>query len=215
MNRDQSMRITWLGHACFQVESGGYVILLDPYADNYVPGLAPIQARANQVICSHGHADHNAADVVVTEEKGNSPFRITEIPTYHDDQKGALRGHNTIHVIENGALRIAHLGDLGCELTSGQKEQLAGLDAVMVPVGGYYTIDAKQAKKLVAEISPKVVIPMHYRSERFGYEVLGTLDMFTDLFEVVVEYPGNTLELTADTEPHVAVLRYEPPVSEG
>lgn len=209
MKSDQSIRITWLGHACFQVTCEGYTILLDPYTDNYVPGLAPLEAKANQVLCSHGHADHNAVDVIAVEEKDGSPFHITEISTYHDDQAGALRGINTIRVIDNGALRIAHLGDLGCELTPDQKAQLAGLDAVMVPVGGYYTIDAKQAEKLMKEISPKVIIPMHYRSERFGYDVLGTLDAFTDLFDVVVEYPGNTLELTADTEPHVAILQYE------
>lgn len=208
MDKNQSIQITWLGHACFRVECGGYVVILDPYADNYVPGLAPLREKANQVICSHGHGDHNAVDVIEVEERADSPFQITELHTWHDDQNGALRGNNTIHVLDTGGLRIAHLGDLGCELTAEQKEALAGLDAVMVPIGGYYTIDAKQARVLMAEIQPKVIIPMHYRSERFGFDVLGTLDAFTDSFDVVVEYPGNTLELTGDTEPHVAVLQY-------
>lgn len=208
MDRGQSIKITWLGHACFQVECDGYTVILDPYADDYVPGLAPLRAKANQVVCSHGHSDHGAVELIDVEKKETSPFQITEIQTWHDDREGALRGSNTIRVFDNGKLKIAHLGDLGCELTAEQKAQLTGLDAVMVPVGGYYTIDAEQARKLMAEIAPKVIIPMHYRSEHFGYDVLGTLDAFTDFFEVVVEYPGNTLEVTEETEPHVAVLQY-------
>lgn len=208
MNGDQSIKITWLGHACFQIECDGYTIIFDPYVDDYVPGLAPLRAKANQVLCSHRHSDHGAVEVISVEEKKETPFQVTEIQTWHDDQEGALRGSNTIHVLDNGKLKLAHLGDLGCELTEKQKKQLTGLDAVMVPIGGYYTIDAKQARKLIDELSPKVIIPMHYRSERFGFDVLGTLDLFTDLFDVVVEYPGNALELTADTEPHVAILQY-------
>lgn len=208
METNKTITITWLGHSCFLAESEGYTIMLDPYRDGYVPGLSPIKASANQVLCSHGHADHGAVEVATVIPKEASPFRVTEIGTYHDDQKGALRGMNTIHILDNGNIRVAHLGDLGCELTAEQKKELTGLDAVMVPVGGFYTIDARQAKKLVDEIQPKVIIPMHYRSERFGFDVLGTLEDFTDLCEVVVEYPGNALEISEDTKPHVAVLEY-------
>ena len=81
----------------------------------------------------------------------------------------------------------------------------------MIPVGGYYTIDAAQARKLVEEIRPKVTIPMHYRSGDLGYQEIGTLDAFTEFFDTVVEYPGDTLEITPDTDPHVAVLTYRFP----
>ena len=112
--------------------------------------------------------------------------------------------------MDDGSVRAAHLGDLGCGLTAEQKEQLKGLDALMIPVGGFYTIDAVQAKAIVDELQSKVVIPMHYRSEAFGYDVLGTVDDFTELFELVVEYPGNALEVTEETAPHTAVLVLEP-----
>ena len=112
--------------------------------------------------------------------------------------------------MDDGSVRAAHLGDLGCGLTAEQKEQLKGLDALMIPVGGFYTIDAVRAKAIVDELQPKVVIPMHYRSEAFGYDVLGTVDDFTELFELVVEYPGNALEVTEETVPHTAVLVLEP-----
>lgn len=208
--KQTSIHITWLGHACFKVESGGYSIVLDPYADQYVPGYSNIREHANQVLCSHGHTDHNFTDGVTLEPGGVSPFTITTLDTFHDDQQGALRGVNRIHILDAGSLRVAHLGDLGCELEPDQKEALKGLDAVMIPIGGYYTIDAAQAKRLTDEICPKVIIPMHYRGDTFGYDVLGTADAFTDQCEVVVEYPGNTLEITPDTEPHTALLRYIP-----
>jgi len=204
------IQITWLGHACFKVSSGGYSIVLDPFADQYVPGFSNIREHANEVLCSHGHGDHNFTQGVTLDPKAPSPFTVTTLDTFHDDQKGQLRGANRIHILDNGTLRVAHLGDLGCELEPEQKEALKGLDAVMIPIGGYYTIDAAQAKRLTDQLCPRVIIPMHYRSDSFGFDVLGTADAFTDQCEVVVEYPGNTLEITKDTQPHTALLRYLP-----
>ncbi len=210
MGTEGAVTIAWLGHACFRVESGGYAVVFDPYEDGCVPGLGPVRTCADEVLCSHAHPDHNAAGVVTVAGGKASPFRVVRINTWHDDARGAKRGPNTIHILDNGSLRVAHLGDLGCELEETQKEELRGLDAVMVPVGGFYTIDAAQAKKLMDEIQPRVVIPMHYRSDEygFGYDVLGTVAAFTDLCEAVVEYPDNELEVTARMEPQVAVLRY-------
>ena len=208
---DQSIRITWLGHACFLLESGGYRILLDPYGDNHVPGYGILRHQAHQVLCSHDHGDHNYTEAVSLLPKQPCPFRITALDTFHDDQQGTLRGTDIIHIFDNDSLRVAHLGDLGCDPTDAQKETLKGLDAVMIPIGGFYTIDAAQAKKLVEEIQPKVIIPMHYRNGSLGYDVISTLDPFTGAFDTVVEYPGNTLKITPDTDPQVAVLTYEFP----
>ena len=107
---------------------------------------------------------------------------------------------------------MAHLGDLGCTLEPEQMEKLKGLDALMIPVGGFYTIDAKQAKALVDQLQPRVTIPMHYRGDGFGYEVTGPLEDYLALCrdQNVVRYPGNTLELTPDTPAQTAVLTYSP-----
>lgn len=208
MANNEIMKITWLGHSCFKVETRGYAVVIDPYEDGYVPGLKPLRETANHVLCSHKHGDHNYRAAVRVVENGPSPFRITAVLTYHDDRQGELRGSNTIHILDDGSLRVAHLGDLGCELSDEQAGLLTGLDAVMIPVGGCYTIDARQAKDLVDRIRPKVVIPMHYRGERFGFDVLADVGAFTDLCDVVVEYPDCFLELTEETEPHTAVLRW-------
>ena len=201
------MNITWLGHSCFKIESQGYEIVLDPYQDEKVPGYKPLRVTADQVLCSHGHGDHCGVECVTLREGGKSPFTVETLHTWHDDRQGALRGEDTIHILDDGQCRAAHLGDLGCELTPEQKERLRGLTALLIPVGGYYTIDAAQASALADELDPTVVIPMHYRGEGFGYDVIGPLESFTALRSDVREYPGGRLELTAGTEKQTAVLK--------
>lgn len=201
------MKITYLGHSCFRVESQGYSIILDPYEDGSVPGYSPVREEADAVLCSHGHRDHGAAENVSLREGGASPFTTETIDTWHDGQQGALRGADTIHILDDGQCRVAHLGDLGCDLSAEQKEALKGLTALMIPVGGFYTIDAAQAHALAEELSPTVVIPMHYRGEGFGYDAIGPLEAFTALRRDVKEYPGSTLELFPEAEKQTAVLR--------
>ena len=199
------MKITYLGHSCFKIESQDYSIVLDPYQDGKVPGYLPIRETADQVLCSHGHGDHCGVENVTLRSGGTSPFTVEALETWHDDQQGALRGQDTIHILDDGQCRIAHLGDLGCELAPEQKDRLQGLNALLIPVGGYYTIDAVQASKLAHELNPTVVIPMHYRGGGFGYDVIGPVEDFTALQANVVSYPSE-LELTPETAAQTAVL---------
>ncbi len=174
------MKITWIGHSCFRVETESWSVVLDPYADGSVPGYRPVREKANQVLCSHEHGDHNARGCVTLEPAGNKavPLEVTRLETYHDDVRGTKRGPNTIHLLSDGVCRIAHLGDLGCGPEPEQKAALTGLDLLMIPVGGFFTIDAAQAAGLVRELKPKRVIPMHYRSAEGGYDVISTAEPF-------------------------------------
>ena len=201
------MKITWLGHSCFTVESQGYKIVLDPYKDGSVPGLAPVREEADQFLCSHGHGDHCGTECVSLRQGKPSPFTVETIETWHDDKKGALRGPNTIHILSDSQCRVAHLGDLGCDLTPEQKDKLRDLTALLIPVGGHFTIDAAQAKRLADELSPDVVVPMHYRQAGVGYIVIGTVKRFTKLCDDVVTYSGSELELTAQISRQTAVLK--------
>ncbi|MCC8357744.1 MAG: MBL fold metallo-hydrolase [Oscillospiraceae bacterium] len=201
------MTIKWHGHSCFEITAEGYTVLFDPYADGSVPGLEPLHLAGDAVFCSHGHRDHNAVETVALSGRA-LPLSVEVIETFHDDKKGALRGENTIRILHGEGLRVAHMGDVGCSLTAAQLEQLKNVDALLIPVGGYYTIDAAQAAEMAARISPRVVVPMHYRLGAMGYDVIGTLDAFTAVSPVkpVNFYPGNTLELTRDTPAQTAVL---------
>ena len=185
------MKIKYLGHACFKLSDGEKSVVVDPYKDGSVNGLKPLRETANQVLCTHEHADHFGKECVKIVEPAD--FGVQEIASWHDDQHGALRGPNTMFVFNIDGLKIAHIGDLGCELDAEQKAKLANLDVLMIPVGGYFTINAAQAKLIVDELQPKVVIPMHYRGDGFGYDVLAKVDSFTTLCDKV-ENCGNEID---------------------
>ena len=198
------MTITWLGHSCFLLEEDGYRLVLDPFTQ--VAGLPDTRAAAHQVLCSHEHFDHNHTAGVTLLPRRSSPFAVTTVDTFHDDQAGALRGPNRIHILSAGGVTAAHLGDLGHRLTPEQLAAIGPVDAVMVPIGGTYTLDAAGARAVVEQLRPRVVIPMHYRRGSCGFDVLQTLEDFLPLPMEEKFYDTNTLSLTADTPAQVAVL---------
>src|SRR5699024_4533345 len=126
----------------------------------------------------------------------------------HDDQNGSLRGENTVRVFTAEGLSVAHLGNLGHLLTERQAAAIGRSDALLLPVGGTYTTYSSKAKAVVDQLSPRVIIPMHYRKGDKGCMELVTLDAFLGLFpaEQVRCFLLSRLELTADTPALVAVL---------
>ncbi len=194
------MKITWIGHSCFKIESKGYTVILDPYEDGSVDGLKPVREEADLVLCSHEHGDHNGRSCVSLRKGVSSPFAIEKIETYHDDQKGTKRGPNIIHILNDGECRVAHFGDLGCRLSPEQEQKLQDLDVALIPVGGFFTIDAGQARELAERIRPGIVVPMHFRSGNFGFPVLGTVDEYTKLCPHVQMSSGSALEISKDSK---------------
>ena len=207
------IQITWHGHSCFTLEANGFRILLDPYEDGAVPGCAPLRQSAHQVLCSHSHHDHGWLEGVKLLPQQPSPFSVRTIAVFHDEKNGALRGENTIHIIEYDGLQVAHLGDLGHSLTPPQLETLGAIDALLIPVGGYYTIDPTQAQQIIQAVSPRVIIPMHYRRGGMGFDVLSPLEDFLALRQDVLEQKGNTLLLNRDTPAGTYVLQYQRSIS--
>lgn len=202
------LELRWHGHACFELKCKDFTVVIDPYEDNYVRGFGALDVAADLVLCSHQHNDHGAAYVVKPLEGHENPFTITGIETFHDPEQGALRGRNTIHVLQAGGLKAAHFGDIGCQLTPAQLADLKGLDVAMIPVGGFYTIGPAEAKALMDAIQPKVVIPMHYKLGPLGLENVAELEEFLALVEDYVYYPGNSITINEGTKPQVAVLKF-------
>ena len=200
------MEITWNGHSCFTVKTQEGSVVLDPYEDGKVPGLGPLRLEADAVLCSHEHGDHNfRAGVSLT----GRPFgvRVEAIPSWHDEVCGRKRGSNTIHVLYAEGMKLVHLGDLGTELNREQIETLAEPDILLIPIGGYYTINAVQALEIVEQLRPRVTVPMHFRRGGMGYDVIATPDEFLARCPNVVEYPGNTLTVDLQTPAQTAVLQ--------
>jgi len=112
---------------------------------------------------------------------------IEGIDSYHDSQQGKERGNNIIYRIEIDDISVVHLGDLGDVLDSAQLEKLAGTDILLIPVGGKYTIDAKKAVEVISQIEPRIVIPMHYKTEGVKID-LDPLDKFIKEIGVAPSY---------------------------
>ena len=208
------MKLTWLGHACFLAEQEGYRILLDPYTGvaGYPPlaetaaraleGKGPISPdgkaglRVHKILCSHGHFDHCAVDQAeVVPFDGACPFAIRTVATFHDHQGGALRGENTVHILSAGGVTLAHLGDLGHRLSEEQLAAIGPLDAALVPVGGTYTLDAREAKAVCEALRPRCVIPMHYRHGPYGLPEVAGVEDFLALWPQARRLEGPSLEL--------------------
>ncbi|KKQ75848.1 MAG: Zn-dependent hydrolase of the beta-lactamase fold-like protein [Candidatus Woesebacteria bacterium GW2011_GWB1_38_5b] len=166
------MEITYFGHSSFKIKGKLTTVVTDPF-DPEMVGLKFPKIEADILTISHAHQDHSKAELVNVTRKiihGPGEYEIagTSIigfATYHDNQKGLERGKNTIFVIEMDNLRVCHLGDLGHELSENQVEDIGQIDVLMVPVGGEYTIGPEEAVKVVSDIEPKIIIPMHYQVE--------------------------------------------------
>lgn len=200
------MKITWLGHSCFALESGGFKIVLDPF--EHVRGMADTHTTAQAVFCSHEHFDHAFRQGVQLLDGTACPFTVQETPSWHDDCEGKLRGSNLIRCFTAEGLTVVHLGDLGCSLTPEQIASIGRCDALLLPIGGTYTVDPAGAKQAAETLKAPVIIPMHYRKGEKGFEELCTVEDFTCLFEPekVKHYESSCFELTSDTPPQVAVL---------
>lgn len=207
------MKITWHGHACFSVESGGSALVLDPYQDpDGILNLPPLSLTADRVLCSHEHTDHNCREAVRLTGKPCG-IHVETVGSWHDGVQGALLGPNTIHILSDGEVRAAHFGDLESELTDSQIAAIGKLDVMMINVGGFEYSLAAFADRLCRLLSPRIVIPMHYRAEDYGFYKAGTLEEFLSLRSDVVYHPGNSLVVDRAAPPQTAVLRYLRPGS--
>lgn len=170
------MVITYYGLSCFKIQSGDTVLAFDPFSKE--SGLTPPRFEAHAVLSSHNHENHNNVEALSSKEEdgvfkivgpGEYEFRgitVRGIPSYHDSKNGKLKGSNTIYVVEWEGMRLVHMGDYGeKELRSEVQEALGTPDIMFVPVGGEEggTIDAEDAAKLLNQIEPRIIIPMHYK----------------------------------------------------
>jgi L-ascorbate metabolism protein UlaG (beta-lactamase superfamily) len=231
--------IEWYGHACFMIKTlGGASIVIDPFDDEKFPYSLP-EGPVALAFASHDHFDHNNVSAVEPEiavKGGEAGAMVTDplrtippygtytfgddstsyvlqvVPSYHDEEKGAKRGHNTISVWDIDGVRIVHLGDLGCALDEKQVEAIGRPDVLMIPVGGYYTIDAGGARAIVERLSPRIVLPMHYKTKILGDKLpISGVEEFLKGWKSVTDAEGCVLKLTPGElpeGPEIVLLKY-------
>jgi len=218
------VKLTYYGHACFLLDADGTSILIDPF-DAQVGYPFP-DVRPTAVVISHEHFDHNYVQAAkgsptvirglrdggkdwaeVRERVG--PVAITTVRTYHDTSNGSERGRNAMLIFEAEGLRVVHAGDLGHTLAGDQVTALGRVDALMIPVGGHYTIGPADADIVIGQVKPHIVIPMHYKTDVNKDWPITTLDAFLK-GKSRVRQVGKTATLTRaalPVEPEIWVLK--------
>ncbi|MBN2465574.1 MBL fold metallo-hydrolase, partial [candidate division WOR-3 bacterium] len=202
----------WFGHSAFLLTaSGGTRVITDPYLSGSYNGdiaYGPIRETADAVTVSHHHQDHDGVSGLpgkpkVIEGKGShktGSVSIVGVETYHDEDQGARRGRNTVFVFEDAGLRVCHCGDLGHVLTPQQVAAIGRVDVLLVPVGGTFTLDAAGARKIAAQLAARVIIPMHYKTDKLGFAIDG-VDGFTRGQASVKRVGQSEVDITAGTLP--------------
>ena len=208
------MKIKYLAHASFLITSdAGVKIITDPYTRGDKLKYGEIKESADIVTVSHDHWDHSAVSVVggnpeVVKKTGSAEVKgipFTGVPAYHDDAKGSSRGSNIMFCAEVDGIRICHLGDLGHPLDDKQIGDLGRVDILLVPVGGFYTIDAEVATHVCQQLKPRVIIPMHYKTDKADMPIAG-IDGFLRGKEGVSRLNASEAEFTLEKLPEKAQI---------
>jgi len=208
------VKVKWLGHSAFLLTAAdGTSIVTDPYRPGSFNGAikyGPIRATTDAVTVSHHHQDHDGVSHLPGKPKvfeGRGTFKVGSVSiggfeTFHDTNEGAGRGRNTVFVFEADGLRVCHCGDLGHVLSQEQTAAIGKVDVLLVPVGGTFTVDAAAAHKVAKQLGAKVVIPMHFKTEKLGFDIAG-VSSFVEGKANVKRVGGPEVELSADKLPPI------------
>jgi len=216
------MKLKWYGHSAFKLTTDkGLRIIVDPYESGFGNGgltYGKITDEADLVLTSHDHGDHNYVQDIKgkftrIEKEGSydvAGVKVKAIPCFHDSSKGEERGKNLVFVIQADGLTIAHVGDLGHALDPDILQKIGPVDLLLLPVGGFYTIDAKEATGVMNAVKPRLTIPMHYKTGKCAFPIT-TVDEFTKGKKGVKMMNATELDVTKESLPkeaEIVVLKY-------
>lgn len=213
------MKLTWIGHSCFRMEArDGTVVITDPY-DGSV-GIEQVPLRADLITMSHEHHDHNCMEQIAGTPviaRGLEPAQVGSVGTralgsYHDDARGAKRGQNAIRIFDIDGMKVVHMGDQGCMPSAEILREIAGADVMLIPAGGFYTVDAAQAKEIIDAARPRCVVPMHVKTKHCGYPI-ASIRPFLELMGIKDALPRREADLLPGRVPD-GVLVMQPETDE-
>jgi L-ascorbate metabolism protein UlaG (beta-lactamase superfamily) len=216
-----NVKIKWLGHSSFLITSDqGTRIITDPFTPGRGMDYMPIAEAADIVTVSHSHDDHSNVKTVkgnpqVIKQEGNWTIKGIEargIPSFHDSLRGSQRGNNIIFCFAVDSVNICHLGDLGHLVDEKLMTDIGPVDILLIPVGGFFTIDATQATEVAGYLNAKITIPMHFKTAKTGLPI-APVDDFLKGKSNVRRLNSNEIEITKTNLPDQAeILVFEFPV---
>jgi L-ascorbate metabolism protein UlaG (beta-lactamase superfamily) len=190
-------------------------VVTDPYGPGV--GFSMPKVSADVVTVSHGHGDHNNVKGVAKTARRDKPFVIDApgeyevggvsvfgVSTFHDGVKGKERGKNIVFSILLDGISVVHLGDLGHVLSQKRVEEINGVDVLLCPVGGSYTIGPDQATKVISALEPSFVVPMHYKTDKHDkkkFEKIAGVEEFLKEMGVEAAERADKLTVTKATLP--------------
>lgn len=210
------MKLKYYGHACFTLRfADGTALAIDPFDESV--SYAPCDESCDAALLSHDHFDHNhvqslRGDFAVIREEGVHDVRgvrITAVPSFHDKQRGALRGRNLIFRIEGEGLTIVHLGDLGHMPDENQLRAIAGADVMLTPIGGTYTIDTPEAEALIRLAQPKHAVAMHFRTPDYDFNASTCASFERDMHAVRMPREVEITKENLASLPEAMILSYK------
>lgn len=179
------MKLKYMAHSSFLITSdSGLRIITDPYTPDGNIGYPAVNEPADIVTVSHDHGDHNAINTVmgkplVVAKPGKTDYKgvtINGIATYHDESSGSQRGKNIVFCFTVDGVTVCHMGDLGHGLNIEQKKEIGNVHVLIIPVGGFFTIDAAVATQICSELKPRIIVPMHYKTKKSNLPITGVED---------------------------------------
>jgi L-ascorbate metabolism protein UlaG (beta-lactamase superfamily) len=219
------MQVEWYGQSAFRLRTAEQTVFIDPFGDMSAMAASrglqfeypPIEGvEADLLLVTHEHFDHNAVEAIAgsptllrsTAGRLESPVgEVLAVASEHDQAAGTERGPNSIFVFELDSVRTCHFGDFGQrELREEQAAAIGHVDLLFLPVGDGPTIGAEQGVAVCERVSPRWVVPMHYRTPRIGF--LETADEFLARMAAVerLDTPRfDTAELPSDRAPLAVV----------
>lgn len=197
------IKVKWFGHSMWKIWDDNTSIITDPFTDIGYP--MPENETADIVLCSHDHFDHNNISIIqgspeVVDTEGEFDIHNIHIETlqvWHDNSRGSQRGNNLLMKFTISGKSFLHCGDLGHILVDETIEKLGRIDVIFIPIGGFYTIDAKTAQFIVSKIQPTIIFPMHYKTPVLDFPI-AKKEEYLKLIEDYKQIDSNEIELTED-----------------
>ncbi len=201
------LQIRWHGHSCFGI-TNEITLVTDPH-DGKSIGIHAPNVTGDIVLVSHDHYDHNSvksvekegAKIITDTRKRNiANVEIKGIESFHDGCRGEKRGNNIIYKFTMEDITFCHMGDLGHDLDEDTVQKIGDVDILFIPIGGTFTLDAKQAWRIIKKVKPRIAVPMHYKIGGLSLPITG-IEPFLEESKYEILKVGNEIDIEKEDLP--------------